>query len=113
MKANSRGQFTATFEKKPPKTRKDRVTLDRAFSKSGTLSRSDAANMIRAGRVRVNGAVVRTPEAWVSLTRDRITCDGDSLKERKKIYLMFYKPKGVVTTHKDPDNRKTVYHLLD
>jgi 23S rRNA pseudouridine2605 synthase len=113
MKANSRRQFTATFEKKPPKTRKDQVTLDRAFSKSGTLSRSDAAKRIRAGRVRVNGTVVRTPEAWVSLTRDRITCDGESLKERKKIYLMFYKPKGIVTTHKDPDNRKTVYDLLD
>jgi 23S rRNA pseudouridine2605 synthase len=113
MKAKSKRQFTATFEKKPPKTGKDTVTLDRAFSKSGAFSRTDAAKKIKAGRVSVNGRVVRKPDAWVSLTRDRITCDGESLKERKKVYLMFYKPKGVVTSHRDPDNRRTVYDLLD
>jgi len=113
MRVNSKRQFTANLEKKPPKTRKDKVTLDRAFSKLGTLSRTDAAKKIRAGCVSVNGRVVRNPETWVSLTNDRITCDGESLKEHKKFYLMFYKPKGVVTTHRDPDNRKTVYDLLD
>jgi pseudouridine synthase len=113
MKANSKRQFTATLEKKPPKTKRDTVTLDRAFSKSGALSRTDAARTIKAGRVSVNGRVIRNPETWVSLTRDSITCDGESLKERKKVYLMFYKPKGIVTTHRDPDNRRTVYDLLD
>ena len=113
MKTSQRRQFTATSEKKASKTRKDTVTLDRAFSKSGTLSRTDAAKKIRGGCVRVNGAVVRSPETWVSLTRDRITWDGEGLKQRKKIYLMFYKPRGVVTTHRDPDNRRTVYDLLE
>jgi 23S rRNA pseudouridine2605 synthase len=116
MKANWKRQFTSNLKKKPPKTRaerKDAVTLDRAFSKSGALSRTDAARRIRAGEVSVNGRVVRDPERWVSLTRDRITCKGELLKERKKVYLMLYKPKGVVTTHRDPEGRRTVYDLLN
>jgi len=113
MRENSKRQFTATVKKKPTKTRKDKVTLDRAFSKSGVLSRTDATSKIKAGHVSVNGRVVRDPDCWVSLRLDRITCDGQILKERKKVYLMCYKPKGVVTTHRDPDHRRTVYDLLD
>ena len=88
------------------------MTLDRAFSKFGVLSRNDAIEKIRSGLVAVNGKVIRNPDTWVSLTQDSISCEGRRLQRQKRIYLMFYKPKGVVTTHGDPDNRKTVYDFF-
>lgn len=94
------------------KLAKDRVTLDRAFSKAGLFSRTHALNKITSGAVKVNGRVVREPTSWVSLSRDSIQCDGQTLRARRKIYLMLYKPIGVVTSHGDPDRRKTVYDLL-
>jgi 23S rRNA pseudouridine2605 synthase len=91
---------------------KDRVTLDRAFSKAGVFSRTEALNKITSGAVKVNGKVVREPASWVSLSHDSIQCDGQTLRVRRKIYLMLYKPTGVVTSHGDPGQRKTVYDLL-
>lgn len=94
------------------KPAKDRVTLDRAFSKAGMFSRTEALTKIKSGAVKVNGKVVREPASWVSLSRDSIQCDGQLLRERRKIYLMLYKPTGVVTSHGDPGQRRTVYDLL-
>ena len=91
---------------------KDRVTLDRAFSKWGLLSRSDARFEIRRGVVSVNNRTVRDPDCWISMGRDRIVWEGRELRPRKSIYLMLYKPTGVVTTYRDPQSRKTVYDLL-
>lgn len=108
--ANSRKHVT--LKMKPDKSRKERVTLDRAFSKCGVFSRSEALEKIKAGAVTVNGRVIRNPDLWVSMAHDKIRCDGQGLKKRKKVYLMFYKPKGVVTTHRDPANRRTVYDFL-
>ncbi len=51
-------------------------TLDRVLSKAGFGSRTDAAEWIRAGRVRVNGKLVRSPDHWVDPSRDRVTLDG-------------------------------------
>jgi 23S rRNA pseudouridine2605 synthase len=97
---------------KPANSDKDRVTLDRAFSKFGILSRADALKEITAGAVTVNGRVIRDPGLWVSLAHDRIRYNGRILERRKRIYLIFYKPKGVVTSHGDLDARKTVYDFL-
>jgi 23S rRNA pseudouridine2605 synthase len=97
---------------KPASTSKDRVTLDRAFSKAGLFSRTEALLKIKSGGVEVNSRVVRNPEHWVSLSKDTIRCDGQVLRKQKKVYLMFYKPTGVVTTHGDPDDRQTVYDFL-
>jgi 23S rRNA pseudouridine2605 synthase len=112
MRLSSKKQLTPTSKAKWSKTQKDRVTLDRVFSKLGILSRTDALKKIVAGSVTVNGKVVCNPNTWVSLTRDRIRCDGLIVRKQKKVYLMFYKPKGVVTTHRDPGYRKTVYDYL-
>ena len=94
------------------KQAKSRVTLDRAFSKAGMFSRTEALKKIKSGAVKVNGRVVREPASWISLSQDTILCDGQKLRERPKLYLMLYKPKGVVTSHGDPGQRKTVYDLL-
>jgi len=87
-------------------------TLDRVLSKAGLASRTEAADWIKAGRVRVNGRTIRDAEHWVDLERDRVLLDGRPLGKKKKLYLLLYKPTGYVTTHTDPDGRPTVYDLL-
>jgi pseudouridine synthase len=87
-------------------------TLDRALSKAGLGSRTEARTWIGAGRVNVNGRVIQTPDHWVDLERDKIELDGKPIQESEKVYLLLYKPKGYLTTYKDPEGRPTVYDLL-
>lgn len=90
-----------------------KVGLVRALSKLGYCSRSQAAELIRAGRVGLNGGVRRDLEAPVRLGQDRITVDGRSVEQQKKIYLMMNKARGVVTTASDEEGRDTVYSVLE
>jgi 23S rRNA pseudouridine2605 synthase len=87
-------------------------TLERVLSKFGLGSRTDARSWIGAGRVRVNGRVVETPDHWVDMERDRITLDGHPVRGARKVYLLLYKPKGYLTTYTDPQGRPTVYDLV-
>jgi pseudouridine synthase len=85
--------------------------LERVFSKAGLGSRTDARNWIAAGRVRVNGNIVRNPDHWVDLGKDRIMLDDRPLRSAAERYLLLYKPTGYVTTNGDPKGRPTVYDL--
>lgn len=87
-------------------------TLDRVLSQAGAGSRKEARQWIGAGRVAVDGKKIQTPDAWVDPQHQRVTLDGKPLRAARKIYLLLYKPKGYVTTYKDPDGRPTVYDLL-
>jgi 23S rRNA pseudouridine2605 synthase len=87
-------------------------TLERIFSRAGVGSRTEARSWIGNGRVRVNGAVIRNPDHWVDLERDRVSLDGKPLQAARKTYLLMYKPRGYLTTYKDPEGRPTVYDLL-
>ena len=87
-------------------------TLDRALSKAGLGSRTEARSWIGAGRVTVNGRKIQTPDHWVDLDRDKITLDGKPIQQQEKIYLLLYKPKGYLTTYQDPEGRATVYDLI-
>ena len=89
-----------------------RTRLARALSKSGYCSRSQASALIAAGRIRVNGQLVRDPEFPVVLTKDRIAADGGEISAASKLYLMMNKPRGIVTTARDEKGRATVYSLL-
>lgn len=95
-----------------PPAKRTLKTLDRVISKAGAGSRTDARSWIGAGRIRVNGKLIQTPDHWVDLDRDRVTIDGKLLDPRERVYLLLYKPKGYLTTYKDPEGRPTVYDLL-
>lgn len=87
-------------------------TLDRVLSKAGLASRTEARKWIGAGRVQVNGKLIQTPDKWIDLDRDKVTLDGKPIRAEKKMYLLLYKPKGFITTRKDPEGRPTVYDLM-
>jgi pseudouridine synthase len=87
-------------------------TLERVLSKAGEGSRVDARAWIRSGRVKVNGRVVRDPDTWIDMKRDRVRLDGKPLQARDRVYLLLYKPTGYLTTYRDPKGRPTVYDLI-
>jgi 23S rRNA pseudouridine2605 synthase len=88
------------------------MMLDRVLSRFGIASRTASLELIRAGRLNVNGKVERDPERWVWPERDVVHLDGERLRPLPRTYLLLYKPKGVITSHGDPDGRKTIYDLL-
>jgi 23S rRNA pseudouridine2605 synthase len=87
-------------------------TLDRVLSKAGLGSRTEARSWIGGNRVRVNGLLVQTPDYWVNLKTDKVTLDGNSIDTVERRYILLNKPKGYITTYKDPEGRPTVYDLL-
>lgn len=95
-----------------PGGRAVKKTLDRILSRAGIGSRTEARKWIAEGRVAVNGRKVENPDAWFDPERDRVALDGKPLRAAKKIYLLLYKPKGYLTTYKDPEGRRTIYDLL-
>ena len=89
-----------------------KVGLARALSKLGYCSRSRAAELIRAGQVKLNGAVRRDPETPTHPGKDLIEVENAPLIAGEKIYLMLNKPRGVVTSAADEKGRETVYAYL-
>lgn len=104
--------YNLRFPTMRPITRQFSTGLARAMSKLGYCSRSAARNLIEQGQVRVNGRLVRDPEAPVRTERDQITVNDEIISTAKRVYLMLNKPRGIVTTTKDEKGRETVYSLL-
>jgi 23S rRNA pseudouridine2605 synthase len=86
--------------------------IAKAIARAGLCSRREAEAWIKAGRVAVNGAVIASPALNV-MAADRIVVDGAPLAERERTRLFLYhKPRGLVTTHADPQQRPTVFGAL-
>jgi 23S rRNA pseudouridine2605 synthase len=89
------------------------VSLPRALSKLGFCSRTQAEVLIAEGRVRVNGRVVRNVATRVDPARACITVDDQQVVAERKVYLLLNRPRGLVTTRGDPQERATVYDCLE
>jgi pseudouridine synthase len=89
-----------------------RERIAKVIARAGLASRREAEGWISAGRVMVNGAVIRSPALDVT-ARDVIAVDGQALpaRERTRLFL-FHKPRGFLTTHADPQGRPTILALL-
>lgn len=86
--------------------------LQKIISKAGIASRREAEAMIQSGRVSVNDIIVKELGTKADLEQDTIKVDNVLLSDKKKVYILLYKPKGFVTTLRDPEGRKTVTDLI-
>lgn len=88
----------------------DRIA--KVLARAGLCSRRDAERWIAAGRVAINGRTLASPAVNVG-PRDRVTVDGQPLPERERTRLwLYHKPRGLVTTARDPEGRRTVFEAL-
>ncbi|MGH9475042.1 MAG: pseudouridine synthase [Terriglobales bacterium] len=83
--------------------------LQKLIAQAGYASRRQAEVLITSGRVTVNGQAVTELGTKADWARDRIAVDGKPLRKQQRLhYLLFYKPKGVVSTLKDPEGRPSI-----
>jgi 23S rRNA pseudouridine2605 synthase len=103
------------FEKRaarPPREKKSGERIAKVLSRAGLASRRDAEEWIVQGRVTVNGRIINSPALDVT-ANDVITVDGKPLPPRERTRLFLYhKPRGLMTTHADPEGRPTVFDNL-
>ena len=97
---------------RPPAPKKAGERIAKVVSRAGLCSRRDAEDWITEGRVAVNGRIINSPALDVT-ERDVITVDGKPLPppERTRLFL-YHKPRGLMTTHADPEGRPTVFDHL-
>ena len=88
------------------------VRLQKFLSEAGVTSRRTGEQYILAGRVEVNGAVVRVLGTKIDPARDRVSVDGLPVRVKRKLYLAVHKPRGCLCTRSDPQARLTLGALL-
>ena len=97
-------------DKSPSQTAGDRIA--KVIARAGLASRREAETWIAAGRVSVNGAIISSPALNVTPS-DQIAVDGAPLRARERTRLFLYhKPRGLMTTHSDPEGRDTIFRAL-
>lgn len=87
--------------------------LQKVLSQAGVASRREAERLIVEGRVKVNGRLVTELGTKVDVDKDHVRVDGKPIRKEGLVYLLLHKPKGCVTTAKDPEGRRTVLDLLE
>ncbi|WP_185859838.1 pseudouridine synthase [Blattabacterium cuenoti] len=87
------------------------IRLNHYLSNAGIASRREADKLIQSGIIEVNGKIVTKLGTVVHIS-DVIKFHGNRIKNKKKIYILLNKPKGYITSTRDPFNRKTVMNLI-
>lgn len=82
--------------------------LQKVLAHAGVASRRKCEEWIQQGRVSVNGRIVTKLGIKVDPTKDVIEVDGRPIRKEEKVYILFHKPKGVITSVHDPKGRRTV-----
>lgn len=89
------------------------IRLNRYIANAGVCSRRKADEIIEAGVVTVNGEVVTSLGTKVNPATDEVKYNGERLKREKMVYVLLNKPKDYITTTDDPQERRTVMHLIE
>jgi len=102
------------FKKRVPRkvSTAEGIRLNKYIANAGICSRREADTLIESGVVRING-VICTQLGTRVMPNDKVEFGGETLVSEKKVYLLMNKPKGYITTTDDPQERKTVMHLID
>lgn len=102
------------FVPKKPTVKDDGlIRLNRYIANAGICSRRKADDLIIAGTVTVNGEVVSELGSKIDPMKDEIRYNGETLKREKMTYVLLNKPKDYITTTDDPQERRTVMHLVE
>jgi len=118
-------QANAFTRGKPSRKRNDRrnqrveanqgnktVRLNKYIAQCGTCARREADKLIEAGKIKVNGQVVTAMGTQIDPRKDVVMYLGKTLVPQNHVYILYNKPKNVITTVKDPQGRKTVIDML-
>jgi 23S rRNA pseudouridine2605 synthase len=107
-----KGDFDRRAPREEPKPKKAGERIAKVLARAGLASRRDAEEMVTQGRVTVNGRVINSPALDVT-ANDTVAVDGKPLPPRERTRLFLYhKPRGLMTTHDDPEGRPTVFDNL-
>ncbi len=106
------GSAAPETPKGPPKNPGEPMRIAKAMARAGLCSRREAERWIAEGRVSVNGRLLKTPAFEVS-GKDKVLVDGKPLPSAEPARLWrYHKPRGLVTTHADPEGRPTVFDKM-
>lgn len=106
-----KGKPVLKFDGGTSEKKSNQMRLNKYISNSGVCSRRDADELIQMGLITVNGKVV-TEMGYKVNPADEVRYENKILRAEKPVYILLNKPKGYLTTTQDPQERKTVMHII-
>lgn len=105
-------KYKRVTEAEAPKQSGYPMRLNKFIAKSGICSRRDADELIKSGKIEVNGKVIDEMGFQVE-RKDKVKCKGKDISPQDFVYVLLNKPKGFITTMEDTHDRKTVMQLVE